>query len=159
MVFSRIWALSDLLCWLSMLLMLYTILWHIYMFRYQQEAGYKKQLLIAEDINTFREQSSSFTALLFSFCRNKKQKKTRNTSFNKVRKEMAVLEPEVFGMFKLRLSSTLSQTAARNLMIIALEVVRLFTGVLSEKDNYTETKWGGGSLKVICAPFTSSWLE
>lgn len=57
---------------------------------------------------------------------------------------MAVLEPEVFGMFKPRLSSTLSQTAARNLIIIALEAVRLFTGVSSEKDNYTETKWGGG---------------
>lgn len=83
--------------------------------RYHQEAGYSKQLLVAEHRNTFKEYKVVSSPLSSFPSFGKKSEKTRKTSFNKVRKEITVLQQVVSCTSQPRLSSTLSQRAARNL--------------------------------------------
>lgn len=83
--------------------------------RYHQEAGYVKQLLVAENKDAFKEYKV-VSLLLFSFLSpGISSEKTRITSFNKVRKEITLLQQVVSCTSQPRLSSTLSQKAARNL--------------------------------------------
>lgn len=63
---------------------------------------------------------------------------------------------QVVAVSQPQLSAASSQGPVRSVRDYkVLEVVRGFTGGVSEEDNYVEAKGGEENPKLICAPFTS----